>query len=577
MTPSRKGPRQLASRIARPLLHARKRRVAATGAAGLVVLAALGVSLSLVGDGPSRPAKRPITRNAASDIKRPTTTTSTAPPTSLGPDGVQSTAIEAENDQPGSSDWPLTNSPGPGFIEGFADRVDAQAGDTVGLYVSTDAPSFVVDAYRMGYYGGAGAREVWSSDTVSGTQQPACPVTPVTNMVACDNWIRSTTFSVSPAFVPGDYLLKLVSSTGKQSFVLLTVSDPTSHAAYLFVARSLTEEGWNSYGGFDYYQGKGPCPPGTPTYPVCNRARVVSFDRPYAEGSGPADFLANEYPLVRFSEQHGLDATYTTDVTLDEHPELFLAHRAVLSLGHDETWTSNERRGVEAALAQGVNIAFFGSAAVLRHSRLQSSPIGPDREEVDYRDQTEDPLNGKGDPLQVTGNTFSSPPTNWPETRLVGELYSGYTNPGTAPVPFVVFDPTAWIFKGTGLGAGAAVPGVVDSDFDHVDPAAAQPDLQVLGHSPVPLSQAYTNQGQWGSNTYSDMTYYTSATSKGGVWDSGTVNWINALSSCPASTACPAPLVGQMTGNLLWLFGQGPAGTIVPSVANWQSVDPKGS
>lgn len=545
-------------------------------AVALVVLSTLAVLVDqLAFTGTATP--KTAARHHAPDSTSTTTTAPPLPATFLGPDGVESSAVIAENKLPGSPSWSLADAPGPGYIEGFADHVDAQAGDSVALYVSTDAPTFTVEAYRMGYYGGAGARLVWSSAPVAGTVQPTCPVTPVTNMVACDNWASSTSFSVTTAFVPGDYLLKLVSSTGHQSYVLLTVTDPSNHAAYLFVARSLTEQGWNSYGGFDYYQGTGPCPTGAPSYPVCNRARVVSFDRPYAKGTGPADFLANEYPLVRFCEQHGLDVTYTTDVAVDADPGLLLDHKAILSLGHDETWTANERRGAEAALAHGVNVVFFGAAAVLRHARMEPSPLGPARQEVDYRDSTEDPLNGKGDPLQVTGNTFGSPPTSWPETSFVGELYSGYTEPGTPPVPFVVYDGSSWLFKGTGLGSGATVPGVIDSDFDHLDPAHAPAGLQVLGHSPVPLAQAYTNQGRWGTDTFADTTYYSDPTSKGGVFDSGTVNWINALSPCAPGGPCPSIAVSTMTGNLLWLFGQGPAGDIDPSVANWQEVQPKGS
>jgi hypothetical protein len=62
------------------------------------------------------------------------------------------------------------------------------------------------------------------------------------------------------------------------------------------------------------------------------------------------------------------------------------------------------------------------------------------------------------------------------------------------------------------------------------------------------------------------------------VIDTGTVNWIFALSPCPASaTSCPAAVIARMTGNLLWLFGQGPAGTIEPSVPNRRAVTPPGS
>jgi hypothetical protein len=255
---------------------------------------------------------------------------------------------------------------------------------------------------------------------------------------------------------------------------------------------------------------------------------------------------------------------------------MLLQHRSLLSLDHDETWTYSELHGAQVAQAHGLNIAFFGAAAIVRHARLQGSALGPDREEVDYRDETEDPLNGNGDPMDVTGNTWGSPPTDFSETSLVGESYSGYTNPGVAPLPFVVYDSAAWIFNGTGLQNGSSLPGVIGSDIDHLDPSSPS-NIQVLGHSALPLSDVYTNQGRWGGYTYSDMTYYTDPTSGGGVFDSGTVNWIYALSPCSTSVSCPSAAVQKITGNLLWLFGQGPAGKSIPSAPNWRSISPPGS
>jgi hypothetical protein len=181
--------------------------------------------------------------------------------------------------------------------------------------------------------------------------------------------------------------------------------------------------------------------------------------------------------------------------------------------------------------------------------------------------------------MDVTGNTWSSPPTNWPESGFVGEIYAGYLEPGAPAAPFVVSDASAWIYDGTGLVNGSSVPNVIESDIDHIDPTAPMPtNLQVLGHSPVPLASTYTNQGRWGADTYSDMTYYTDPTSGGGVLDTGTNNWINALTPCPqGSVVCPAVSLRQMTGNVLHLFGRGPAGEFEPSVPNWQAVIPKGS
>lgn len=317
---------------------------------------------------------------------------------------------------------------------------------------------------------------------------------------------------------------------------------------------------------------------GLSSYPICNRARVLSLDRPFDSGYGASDFLGNEYPLISFCEQRGLDVTYVTDSALDEHPAVALRHKAILSLGHDETWSYSERQAVVAAKNKGVNIVFFGAAAVLRHVRLEASLLGPDRVEVDYRDAAADPLDGHGDPTQVTGNTFASPPTNLEPETLTGELYSGYLN-GAAKVPFVVSDASAWPFKHTGLVNGSALPDVVMSDIDHLSDSDAMPrDIQVLGHSPVPLSLGYTNQGSWGSMTYSDMTYYTDQTSKAGVIDTGTVNWVFAMTYCrPTSPGCAAGRLQQITGNILRLFGQGPAGVSTPSVPNWRTLRPYGS
>jgi hypothetical protein len=497
--------------------------------------------------------------------------------TSLGPRGVESSAIVAENKLPGTSAWRNTHQ-GHGVIEGFADTTYAAAGDTVGLRVSTDAPSFQVVAYRLGWYQGLGARQVWSSAVIPGKVQRPCPVAPATNMVSCDNWVRSLSMVVTKDFTPGDYVLKLVGASNVQNNVLLTIWDPSSTATYLVMNRSLVLEGWNTFGGYSFYQGKGPCILGAGSYPVCNRARVVSFDRP-SDANTFADFMQNEYPMVQFMEQHGLDLTYCTDVCVSEHPSTLLSHRALIGLDHDELWTNSERLAALGALKAGVNMAFLGAATLVRHARLQPSPLGRDRQEVDYRNSDEDPLNGHGDPMEVTGNTWNSPPASWDASSFVGQIYSGFLLPGAPSAPLVVWDPSAWIFKGTSLTKGQSIPGVINSDIDHIDPSGPIPaNLQVLAHSPIPLSKAYTNQGTWGNRTYSDMTYYTDPRSQGGVFDSGDNTWVGTLGPCPpAVKSCPSALIATMTGNLLWLFGQGPAGKFVAPVANWSHVSPPGS
>ena len=245
-----------------------------------------------------------------------------------------------ENDKPGTTAWEIHGAHA--GISGFASLAYAQPGQKITLYVSTTGRTFRAQAFRMGYYHGRGARLIWTSAQVKGKDQPGCPVTSGINMVACDNWSPSLTFDVTTAFVQGDYLIKLVGPGNRQSYVPLTIWDPASTAAYVIKNDVFTWQAWNFYGGYDYYQGLGGCPPGV--YPVCNRARVVSYDRPYAAEDGSGNFLGLEYPLVKWAEQHGLDVTYATDLTVQEHPGYLLKHKVLLSLGHDECWSLGERQ-----------------------------------------------------------------------------------------------------------------------------------------------------------------------------------------------------------------------------------------
>jgi len=523
--------------------------------------------------GPSRPGPGASSRPGPGASSRPGRGASSRPAgeaaTLAGQDGIEARWVIDENKRPGTTAWKIRGSHG--RIAGFADYGYAAQGQKVTLYVSTAAARFRAEAFRMGYYQGKGARLVWQSPEVRGKVQGACPVTAGTNMVACDSWMPSLHFSVSPAFVPGDYLIKLVGRGSQQSYVPLTIWDPASTAAYVIKNDVFTWQAWNPYGGFDFYQGLGACP--ARTYPMCSRARVVSFDRPYGAEGGSGNFLTLEYPLVRFAEEHGLDVTYATDLTIDQHPDYLGRHRALLSLGHDQAWSLSERRAAVAARDEGVNIVFFAASPILRHVRMQASPLGPEREEVDYRDSREDPLNGRASPLQVTGNTWGAPPTNWPESDFVGEMYAGFLNPGLH-AGLRVADASAWAFSGTGVRNGTVVPGVVAADVDHYYAAMAHPvDVQVLAHSPIPPGQGQTDLGAF----YSDMTYYTDPASGAGVLDTGTSNWIPALlgdrDGCDGSAGgCAAAILQRITGNILRVFGQGPAGHAQPAVANARRV-----
>src|SRR5205085_12329246 len=138
---------------------------------------------------------------------------------------------------------------------GYADKVSAQAGDRVTLFVSTDAPAFQVQAYRIGYYGGLGGRLIWKSPNVPGGKQAKADRESQTNMIDA-KWTPSLTVAITAAWPQGDYLFKLVSGNGPQQYVPLTIRDDRSTAAFVVQNSVTTWQAYNLWGGSDLYEGK---------------------------------------------------------------------------------------------------------------------------------------------------------------------------------------------------------------------------------------------------------------------------------------------------------------------------------
>ena len=75
---------------------------------------------------------------------------------------------QIENNKPGTSAWTITNPARNGEIQGYASATSINRGDNISLFVSTTDPTFNIDVFRMGWYGGAGARRVTSIPGLTG-------------------------------------------------------------------------------------------------------------------------------------------------------------------------------------------------------------------------------------------------------------------------------------------------------------------------------------------------------------------------------------------------------------------------
>jgi hypothetical protein len=484
--------------------------------------------------------------NPPCNTKTPTPTPTTPTPTPTGSPDPHAQWVIDENAKPGTAAWRIPDGV-PKGIAGYADHVSAKVGDTVKVYVDTRAASYHVQAFRLGYYQGLGARSIWTSAEHTGVNQPPPTVSTDGLNTVETRWSSPLAISITASWVEGSYLLKLVSSAGGQSYVPLIIRNDASHSALVLQQQVTTWQAYNGWGGYDLYTGAD----GT----FASRSRVVSFDRPYS-GRG-AGALLNALPFIVLVEKEGLDVTYWTDVDLHERPGLLMNHRALISLDHDEYWSTSMRDGASAARDAGVNIAFLGANAVYRHIRFESSPLGADRHIVCYKSRKEDPLNGVDD-AEVTVS-WRNAPVNLPESALLGPMYDCPDTHGDV----VVADASVWVFAGTGMHDGDTIPDGVDLEVDKIFPGAPTPTrIQILAHSPIACP---------GRSSFADMTYYTTR-GHAGVFDASSQGWFTKLQcGAPVATVECDQRAVRITENVLLAFGTGPAGDAHPSVANASS------
>lgn len=346
--------------------------------------------------------------------------------------------IVSENSKVGApqAEWDIIGVDD-GSIEGFATEISINLGDTVYFKINTVAIAYRLDIYRMGYYGGNGARKVDTIyPSVSLPQlQPAGlpdPFDPTTGNLDCGNWGVSASWTAPTDVTSGIYFAKLVREDGSTgaSHILFIVRDDNSHSDLLFQTSDTTWQAYNNYGDsclYEFLTASG------------KRAFKVSYNRPFKTRF--AEFGANwvfnaEYPMVRWLEANGYDVSYCSGVDSDRFGDKILQHKILLSVGHDEYWSGQQRANVEAARNAGVHLAFFSGNEVFWKTRWENSIDGtntPYRTLVCYK-ETHD--NAKIDPTpQWTGtwrDRHLSPPFDGgrPENALTGTIFGaqGFTD-----------------------------------------------------------------------------------------------------------------------------------------------------
>ena len=364
--------------------------------------------------------------------------------------------IRAENMRSGTTAWEAPDGDGVA-IDGYASEVSALPGETLHLHVSTrPAAPYHVEVYRLGWYGGSGARllaciPVGCSAFEEG--KPRRGGTPGTGGLVKADWPVTDQITVPADWTSGYLMVRFLRESGQAWTTYVILREPPAHHSMILVQVPVnTWQAYNGWGGMSLYEFD---------YAHGQRANHVSFDRPYAwKLQGGQSPLVWEIQTVRFLERMGYDVSYQTDVDTHRDPGSLLRHRLVLVNGHDEYWTKQMFDAFDGARNRGTNLAFMGANAAYWQIRYEDA----ERTVVAYKSFS-DPIS---DPALKTVRFRELTPPRY-ECALIGIQHQGAVL-DWPPGDYVAQGPAlddAWM-AGTGFKTGDVVRGVVSTESDTI-------------------------------------------------------------------------------------------------------------
>ncbi|MCA9248231.1 MAG: hypothetical protein KDA42_13980 [Planctomycetales bacterium] len=463
--------------------------------------------------------------------------------------------IVDENRRPGATDWQLTRVrvDGDGFrspwIEGYCSRQSVMAGEQLDIMVSTNpARKFRLEIFRMGYYGGRGARLMSTLGAFKSQTQPT-PNPSEKNLHECQ-WEPTVRYTVPKDWPSGVYLGRLTTLPKGaepywQSYVIFVVRDERP-ADILFQTSDNTWQAYNRWpNNYSIY-----------THPQGNQGpwADVSFDRPYGREAqfngvvndpltvGSGEFLPFEFPLAYWLEKHGYDVSYCTNSDMLA-PDRGAKCKTFISVGHDEYWDLRQFQSVEKMRDAGVSLLFLSGNSVCWVTPFRDSSRGA-ANRIIFRGGPY----GAENEYAVNRHRDHGPfPHRGPDEGLL--MGARNVEPVNGGGDWIIAKDDHWIFEDAGVSNGDAIPGLIGWEY-HGQPADI-PGLEVVAGGTA--WQGGVNPQQWTATVYPGP--------KGNfVFNAATIFWAQGLSSPPGHVLPwshwnrphgPDERVQQITHNLL--------------------------
>ena len=355
------------------------------------------------------------------------------------------------------------------YLEGYLDTLSAAPGQTVRLHASTDLP--VKCAIRIVREGAP--EEVVMQVAEVAVSEHRVPTHEEEPWRVGPRWPACWEVTIPATWRSGVYRIELSAAAFHNYRADVSRRDLTGwgssnfqHHLMLVVraakpastSKILLQLCTNTYAAYNMWGGKS-------TYPYSSTDNVqashVTLLRPGHGYYGHSGFANWERPFVHWCERENIAIEYAVNEDLAAWHKGFDDYRLILSVGHDEYWSSPMRDNLEAFIARGGNAAFFSGNSVCWQVRYEDGG----QTMVTYKQKFED------DPVYKTGDhkllstLWSHPLVGRPENALTGVGFpaGGYHRSHGAHMDgsgaFTVRKSDHWVFEGTSLHEGDAFGG----------------------------------------------------------------------------------------------------------------------
>ncbi|HXT08591.1 MAG TPA: DUF4082 domain-containing protein, partial [Roseiarcus sp.] len=349
--------------------------------------------------------------------------------------------IVSENEKTGTPRgiWWVDAGDDSTLLQGFTTQMGTNVGGTVQFKIDnlTGKSNYSISIYRLGYYGGDGARLITTlQHTGTVISQPAPLTDPTTGLVDAGNWSVTDSWSVPSTAVSGVYVAN-VTEDDQVFQIPFIISNPSDNSAILFQTSDETWQAYNSWGGSDVYGGVGPGVGGS-AYAVSYNRPIITRDGANATTGGEFGtandmVFSAEYSAIYWLEENGYDVSYISGNQVAAAPDdsLLLNHQVYMDVGHDEYWTDQQYKNVLAAQNAGVSMMFWSGNEIYWQTRLAPSidaTADPNRTMITYKDTH---VNALIDPTGTATSAFidarfasTGGLAGTPSNSLTGELFS---------------------------------------------------------------------------------------------------------------------------------------------------------